>query len=169
MKKIVKRMSKATLIRCVKWILAIVLILYVSLELIDFGTKLYYAFKGTHWYPARIERIIGIRVPHFEVKNHHISRLCIEEDSVLFHTIPSSDMFNEIDKRIAEGDTCWKRNGNLYSFHLWWDNECSPPKGEKYYMGDFYIRLTKGKKLGEIKYWDLERFHKKYHLHEKNK
>ena len=72
------RMRKTTIYRCIKWILAIVLILYASLELIDYGTKLYYGFQGTRWYPARIERITGIRVPHYEVINHYISRLCVE-------------------------------------------------------------------------------------------
>lgn len=138
-------MSRKTIIRCVKWIFAIVFILYASLELVDYGTKLYYmiACKGTQWYPERIERITGIRVPHCEVINQYVSRLCIEEDSVKFYTIPPSDVFDEIDKRISAGDTCWTRKGNLYSFRLWWDNKCSPPKGE-YYKGDFQIRLTKG-------------------------
>lgn len=164
-------MSKTFVVRYVKWILAIVIILYVSLEIIDYGTKLYYACKGkgSQWYPARIERITGIRVPHYDVINHYISRLCVEHDSIRFRNIPSSDVFDEIDKRIMAGDTCWKRSGNLYSFHLWWDKECSPPKGEEYYMGDFNIRLTKGGKYGKIIYWDLERLNKKYHFDEKNK
>ena len=161
-------MSKSIIYRCVKWILAIVLILYASLELIDYGTRLYYAYHGTQWYPARIERITGIRVPNYEVLNHHVSRLCIEHDSVAFHTTPSSDMFDEIDKRIAAGDTCWKRKDNLYSFHLWWDKGSSPPKGEKYYEGDFQIRLTKGSKILNIRYWDLERLDRELHLDEKN-
>lgn len=161
-------MSKAFIIKYIKWILAIAIILYVCLEIIDYGTRLYYACKGTQWYPARIERITGIKVPHYKVINHYVSRLCIEQDSVHFYTIPSNDVFDEIDKRIMAGDTCWKRNGNLYSFHLWWDNECSPPKGEKYYKGDFQIRLTKGDKIAKIIYWDLERFDKKHHLDEKN-
>ena len=162
------RMRKASIYRCIKWILAIVLILYVSLELIDYGTNFYYALNGTQWYPARIYRVTGIRVPHYEVINHYVSRLCVEEDSFAFHSIPSSDMFDEIDKRIAAGDTCWKRRGNLYSFHLWWDEESAPPKGEKYYMGDFKIRLTKGNETWKICYWDLERLDKKHHLDEKN-
>ena len=164
-------MSKTFVVRYVKWIFAIVIILYVSLEIIDYGTKLYYACKGkgSQWYPARIERITGIRVPHYDVINHYISRLCVEHDSIRFRNIPSSDVFDEIDKRIMAGDTCWKRSGNLYSFHLWWDKECSPPKGEEYYMGDFNIRLTKGGEYGKIIYWDLERLNKKYHFDEKNK
>ena len=102
-------MSKTFVVRYIKWILAIVIILYVSLEIIDYGTKLYYAGKGSQWYPARIERITGIRVPHYDVINHYVSRLCVEEDSVKFYTIPSSDVFDEIDKRIMAGDTCWKK------------------------------------------------------------
>ena len=74
-------MSKATILKTVKWILAIVLILYVSIELIDYGTKLYYEYHGTQWYPARIERITGIKVPHYEVLSHHVSRLYVEHDS----------------------------------------------------------------------------------------
>lgn len=167
--KVYKKISKVFIIRYIKWILAIVIVLYVCLEFVDFGTKLYYACKGTQWYPARIERITGFRVPHYEVINHYVSRLCVEEDSVKFYTIPSNDVFDEIDKRIMAGDTCWKRNGNLYLFHLWWDNECSPPKGEKYYMGDFQIRLTKGDKIAKIIYWDVERFDKKNYFDEKNK
>lgn len=162
------RMNKASIYRYIKWILAIVLILYACFELIDYGTNLYYACQGTQWYPARIERITGIRVPHYEVINHHVSRLYVENDSVAFHDIPSSDMFDEIDKRIAEGDTCWRRSGNVYSFHRWWDKECSPPKGEKYFKGDFQIRLTKGSKIWNIRYWDLERLDKELHLNEKN-
>jgi hypothetical protein len=162
------RMSKATTYKYIKWILAIVLILYVSLELIDYGTRLYYTFQGSRWYPARIERITGIRVPHYEVISSYMSRWCVEKDSLAFHSIPSNDMFDEIDERIAAGDTCWKRNGNLYSFHLWWDKECSPPKGEKYYTGDFQIRLTKGSKNWKIRYWDVESLNRELHLDEKN-
>lgn len=163
-------MSKTFVVRYVKWILAIVIILYVSLEIIDYGTKLYYACKGkgSQWYPARIERITGIRVPHYEVINHHVSRLCVEKDSVKFYTIPSSDMFNEIDKRISAGDTCWKRSGNLYIFHIWWDKDCTPPKGEDYYEGDFQVRLTKGSRTWNIRYWDLERLNRELHIDEKN-
>ena len=162
------RMRKTAILKCIKWILGIVIILYASLALIDYGTRMYYTFQGTQWYPARIERITGIRVPHYEVISSYMSRWCVEKDSFAFHNIPSSDMFDEIDKRIAAGDTCWKRKGNLYSFHLWWDKECSPPKGEKYYMGDFKIRLTKGNKTWKICYWDLERLDKKHHFDEKN-
>ncbi len=111
-------MSKATTYKYIKWILAIVLILYVSIELIDYGTRLYYTFQGSRWYPARIERITGIRVPHYEVISTYMSRWCVEEDSLAFHSIPSSDMFDEIDERIAAGDTCWKRSGDLYSSSL---------------------------------------------------
>jgi hypothetical protein len=161
-------MSKAVSYKFIKWIFAIVLILYASLELIDYGTKFYYGLHGTQWYPSRIERVTGIRVPHYDVLNHYVSRLHIEHDSVAFHNIPSSDMFDKIDKRIAAGDTCWKRSGNLYSFHLWWDKESTPPNGEKYYMGDFYIKLTKGSKIWNIRYWDLERFNREYHFDEKN-
>ena len=161
-------MSKTTIIRYVKWILAIVLILYASLELIDFGTRLYYGFQGTQWYPARIERITGIRVPHYEVVSHRVSRLCVEKDSVVFHSIPSSDLFDEIDKRIAAGDTYWKRSGNLYSFHLCWDKECIPPKGESNEEGDFQIRLTKGSRIWNIIFWNVERLKRELHLDEKN-
>jgi hypothetical protein len=161
------RMSKATTYKYIKWILAIVLILYVSIELIDYGTRLYYTFQGSRWYPARIERITGIRVPHYEVINSYMSRWCVEKDSLAFHSIPSSDMFDEIDKRIAAGDTCWKRSGNLYSFHLWWDKESTPPEGE-YYEGDFQVKLTKGSKTWNIRYWDLERLNRELHLNEKN-
>ena len=88
-------MSKATILKTVKWILAIVLILYAGLELIDYGTMLYYAYKKhTQWYPARIERITGIKVPHYEVLSHHVSRLYVEHDSVAFHNIPSSDIID---------------------------------------------------------------------------
>ena len=161
-------MSKSIIYRCLKWILAIVLIFYASLELIDYGTRLYYAYHGTQWYPARIERITGIRVPHYEVLSHHVSRWCVEEDSFAFRKTPSSDMFDEIDKRIMEGDTCWKRKGNLYSFHLWWDKESKPPKGEKYYTGDFQVKLMKGRRIWNIRYWDLERLDKENHIDEKN-
>ena len=162
------RMSKSIYFRCIKWILAIVLILYVSLKLIDYGTQLFYTYQGTQWYPARIERITGIKVPHYEVLYHHVSHLCVEEDSLAFHSIPSNDMFDEIDKRIEAGDTCWKRSGDLYIFHLWWDKDSSPPKGEEYYEGDFQVRLTKGSKTWNIRYWDLERLNRELHLDEKN-
>ena len=160
------RMSKATTYKYIKWILAIVLILYVSLELIDYGTRLYYAVQGTQWYPARIDRITGIRVPHYEVISCYMSRWCVEEDSFSFHNIPSSDMFDEIDKRIAAGDTCWKKSGDLYSFHLWWNKESTPPKGEKYYKGDFQVKLMKGSRTWNIRYWDLERLNRELHLNE---
>lgn len=162
------RMSNVTIYRCIKWILAIVLIIYASILLIDYGTRLYYKSQGTQWYPARIERITGIRVPHYEVLNHYVSRGCVEKDSFTFHIIPSSDMFDEIDKRISAGDTCWKRSGNLYIFHLYWDIDCTPPKGEDYYEGDFQVKLTKGSRTWNIRYWDLERLNRELHIDEKN-
>ena len=161
-------MNKAIIYRCIKWILAIVLIRYVSIELIDYGQKLYYACQGSQWYPARIERITGVRMPHFEVLYRYESRLYIEHDSIAFHVIPSSYIFDEIDKRIAAGDTCWRRSGDLYSFHLWWDKESKPPKGEKYYTGDFQVKLMKGRRIWNIRYWDLERLDKENHIDEKN-
>jgi hypothetical protein len=97
----------------------------------------------------------------------YMSRWCVEKDSLAFHSIPSNDMFDEIDERIAAGDTCWKRNDNLYSFHLWWDKESTPPEGE-YYKGDFQVKLTKGSKVWNIRYWDLERLNRELHLNEKN-
>lgn len=167
-RNILLRINNTVLFRYFKWILSIVLILYANLELIDYGTKMCYTFQGTQWYPAKIERITGIRIQHFELISHYMNRLCIEHDSIAFYTLPSNDMFDKIDKRIAAGDTCWQRSGSLYTFHLWWDKESSPPKGEKYHTGDFSIKITKGNKVGKIIYWDLERFHKQYHLDEKN-
>ena len=79
-------MSKAAIFKFIKWVLTIVIILYASLVLIDYGTRLYYTFQGTQWYPARIERITGIRVPHYEVISCYMSRWCVEEDSFSFHS-----------------------------------------------------------------------------------
>ena len=64
-----------------------------------------------------------------------------------FKTIPSDELFDEIDRKIAKGGTGWKRDGKKYSFSVIWGNGYSTPKGESEDAdGIFDITMTRGEK-----------------------
>ena len=68
-----------------------------------------------------------------------------------FKTMPSDEMFDDIDKMIAAGKEGWKRDGNKYSFSVMWGNGYPAPEGEREeYDGMFSITITKGEKEGMI-------------------
>ena len=68
-----------------------------------------------------------------------------------FKTMPSDEMFDEIDKMVATGKTGWKRDGNKYSFSVTWGNGFPTPKGEwEEDDGMFSITITRGEKEGMI-------------------
>ena len=68
-----------------------------------------------------------------------------------FKTTPSDDLFDKIDKMIEGGETCWEKNGDVYTFDCMWGNGIPAPKGEN--ENDdmtFSITISRGKKQGVI-------------------
>jgi len=133
------------------WLLGTLGIIFVSM--------LYYnKWTGQEWSPARIERITGVRVPEFKITNTVKGERGFNGDyedqiDLEFKSMPSEELFKEIDKMIATGDTEWKRDGDRYSFSLIWGNGRPTPLGER--EGDdcmFSIIITRGDKKGEIVY-----------------
>lgn len=145
-----------------KWVLATVGVLIVGLLLIIGGIEAYYKWIRPELTHARIERITEISVPRFEM---FISRLgydfLYDPDAyqLYFHTTPSDELFDEIDKKIVPGNTNWKRNGNEYTFSIKWGDGYPAPKGESEdEIGKFSFSITKGKDVGYliIGVWEIE-------------
>ena len=132
----------------------IVLITLVGLIL---GSYVYYEWIWEEWPTERIERVTGVKVPNYKIIETHKSNRSFTGDhedrfEIEFKEIPSDELFDEIDRMIANGNTGWQRDGNKYSFSVIWGNGLPTPKGESdNFDGTFSITITKGEKLGEIR------------------
>jgi len=121
------------------------------------GLYVYYEWIWEEWPVDRIERVTGIRVPKYKIIEIHEGKRHFTGDhedlyKIEFETIPSEELFGEIDEMIANGKTGWQKEGNRYSFSVIWGNGFPTPKGESdSYDGTFRITITKGEKVGEIK------------------
>ena len=131
--------------------------LVVCLLLFICGLYIYYEYFYQEWSPARIERITEIRVPNYEIIECKEGRRSFTRDYmdtcvIEFKTMPSDEMFEEIEKRIKAGNSSgWKKEGNKYSFSAIWGNGFPAPKGES--ENDdriFGITMTRGERMGEI-------------------
>lgn len=142
--------------KSIKWIFVTIGILFVTLVLAVAGLYVYYEYFWQEWSPARIERITGVRVPQYEIieyneGNRHFTGDFEDRFTFEFKTMPSEEMFDEIDKMIATGNTDWKREGNKYSFSVMWGNGFPAPKGEREEDdGMFSITITRGETDGII-------------------
>jgi len=140
------------ILNTLKWIAISIGALVVCLLLFIGGLYIYYEYFYQEWYPARIERITDIRVPKFEVTEYVEGPRSFTGDYkdtyfIEFKTIPSDELFDEIDRKIAKGGTGWKRDGKKYSFSVIWGNGYSTPKGESEDAdGIFDITMTRGEK-----------------------
>ena len=120
------------------------------------GLYIYSEWFWQEWPPARIERITGVRVPKYKIIEYEKGEIHFNGDyedtfTFEFKTMPSEEMFDEIDKMIATGNTDWKRDGNKYSFSVMWGNGYPAPKGEREEDdGMFSITIVRGKKEGTI-------------------
>lgn len=132
----------------------IVLITLVGLIL---GSYVYYEWIWEKWPTERIERVTGVKVPNYKIIETHKSNRSFTGDhedrfEIEFKEIPSDELFDEIDRMIANGNTGWQRDGNKYSFSVIWGNGFPTPKGESdSYDGTFSITIAKGEKVGEIR------------------
>lgn len=147
---------KSSISKIIKWIFIVIGGLLVSLLLCVVGGYVYFEWFWQEWPPERIERITGIRVPQYKVIDYHEGKRGFTGDyndsyTFKFKTMPSDDMFDEIDKMIATGNTDWKRDGNKYSFSVMWGNGFPAPKGEREEDdGMFSITITRGETDGII-------------------
>lgn len=131
-------------------------ILFASMLLCVVGVYVYYEWFWQEWPPARIERITGVRVPKYKIIEYEKEEIHFNGDyedtfTFEFKTMPSEEMFDEIDKMIATGNTGWEREGNKYSFSVMWGNGFPAPKGEREEDdGMFSITIKRGEKEGII-------------------
>ena len=132
-------------------------IFFGGMMLFVLGLYVYSEWIWEEWPPARIERITGIRVPKYKVIEYDQGERYFTGDyedryEIEFQTVPSDELFDEIDKMIANGNTGWQREGNRYSFSVVWGNGLPTPKGESDEAdGTFSLTITKGEKVGEIR------------------
>lgn len=143
--------------KVMKWSCGCFGILFVSLMLLIIGVYVYEKWFWEEWPPERIERVSGVRVPSYKIiERHEGSRSFIGDYEniydIEFKTMPSDELFDEIDKMIASGNTEWHKDGNKYSFSVIWGNGFPTPEGENEQDdGTFCITLTRGEKGGLIR------------------
>ena len=106
----------------------------------------------------RIERITDVRVPEFKVVDYWEGSRGFTGDfdssfTFEFKSIPSDELFDEIDKKIEDGHTGWRKEGNKYSFSQTWENGMKAPKGESDNEDRFFsITITRGEKQGTVRH-----------------
>ena len=140
-----------------KWTFATLGALVICLLLLIGGAYVYYEWFWQEWSPARIERITGIRVPAYKTIEYHEGQRGFNGDyndwfTIEFKTMPTDEMFDEIDKMIETGKTGWHKEGNDYIFNCTWGNGFKAPKGESDDEDRMFgITITREKKQGTIR------------------
>ena len=94
-------------------------IFIASMVILFVGSYIYYKWIWEEWPVERIERITGAKVPRFTIIERHegerhftgdyLDTLIIEFDS-----IPSDELFEEIDSMIASNSTKWEKKDGVY-------------------------------------------------------
>ena len=131
-------------------------IVFGSLLILFLGLYVYYEWIWEEWPVERIERITGVKVPEFRIIERHEGKRHFTGDYldtliIEFESIPSDELFEEIDRMIASNDTKWERSDSVYSYSTFWGNGNPAPEGESESADAiFKITLTKGSKYGEI-------------------
>ena len=131
-------------------------IVFGSLLVLFLGLYVYYEWIWEEWPVERIERITGVKVPEFRIIERHEGKRHFTGDYldtliIEFESIPSDELFEEIDRMIVSNDTKWEKSDSVYSYSTFWGNGIPAPEGES--EADdaiFKITLTKGSKYGEI-------------------
>ena len=147
-KKTIKKAAKGCL-GCFGIFIGILLVVIL-------GLYAYYKWFWEEWPVERIERITGVKVPEFDIIERHESERHFTGDYldtliIEFKSMPSDELFDDIDKLIDAGNAKWVKEGNKYTFSTIWGNGYPAPKGEREEEdGIFDITLTKGEKKGEI-------------------
>ena len=127
-----------------------------SLLILFLGSYVYYEWIWEEWPVERIERITGAKVPKFAIIERHEGERHFTGDYldtliIEFESIPSDELFEEIDSMIASNSTKWEKKDSVYSYSTFWGNGYPAPKGESEAAdGIFKITLTKGSKYGKI-------------------
>lgn len=128
-----------------------------SLLILFLGSYVYYEWIWEEWPTERIERVTGVRIPCYKIIETHKDKRAFtgdHEDSfeIEFKNMPSVELFDKIDRMIANGNTNWVKEGHKYTFSIIWGNGLPTPKGESdSYDGTFSLTITKGEKVGEIR------------------
>ena len=144
MKKIVKGCFG-----CLGALLGGVLILFL-------GIYVYSEWIYEEWPTSRIERITGIKVPEFKIikvdeGERHFTGDYMDTLFIEFETVPSDELFDNIDQMIETTKTKWEKHDDSYTFSTFWGNGYPAPDGESEAAdGIFSITITKGEKKGEI-------------------
>ena len=131
-------------------------IVFGSLLVLFLGLYVYYEWIWEEWPVERIERITGVKVPEFRIIERHEGKRHFTGDYldtliIEFESIPSDELFEEIDRMIASNDTKWEKSDSVYSYSTFWGNGIPAPEGESEAADAiFKITLTKGSKYGEI-------------------
>ena len=131
-------------------------IVFGSLLVLFLGLYVYYEWIWEEWPVERIERITGVKVPEFRIIERHEGKRHFTGDYldtliIEFESIPSDELFEEIDRMIASNDTKWEKSDSVYSYSTFWGNGTPAPEGESESADAiFKITLTKGSKYGEI-------------------
>lgn len=140
-----------------KWAFAALGLVLVCLASCFGGEK--WTPKYEEWPTDRIERITKVRIPEYKVTKAFIgpsSFLGDFEDSLYieFETMPSDELFEQIDSLIASGKNGWyAKDNNQYSYSTIWGNGTPAPQGEKDEEDRFFeLNITKGEKTGLIVY-----------------
>ena len=132
-------------------------ILFLGLLFLILASYAYYEWIWKEWPVERIERVTGVSVPSYKIIETNKGNRAFTgdyEDSfeIEFKDMPSDELFDEIDRMIASGNTGWRREGNRYSFSVIWGNGLPAPKGESEQNDrTFELIITRGEKVGEIK------------------
>ena len=132
-------------------------ILFGSMLILFLGSYVYYEWIWEEWPTERIERVTGVKLPSYKIIESHNGNRAFTGDhensyEIEFKTMPSDELFDEIDMMIASGNTGWHKDGNKYSFSVMWGNGLPTPKGENEQIdGTFSITLTRGEKFGSIR------------------
>ena len=144
-----------------KWAFATIGVLLVCLLLFYYGFLAYFDWKINHeWTSSRIERITGLKVPKCKPNSWSSLGAFYNYSTVEFKTNPTDGLFEEIDKRMAGGDTLWKRDGNNYTYEIYWGYGIPAPKGEEEEKcGSFRMTITKGEAKAMIRYGHFYNHH----------
>ena len=131
-------------------------ILFLGLLFLILASYAYYEWIWEEWPTERIERITGVKVPEFDIIERHEGERHFTGDYldtliIEFESIPSDELFEEIDRMIASNNTKWVKKDSAYSYSTFWGNGYPAPKGESEAAdGIFKITLIKCSKYGEI-------------------
>ena len=144
--------------KIIKWTFTTIGVTLATLLLIILGAFAYYEWIWQEWSPARIERITGVRIPAYKTIEDDEGTRGFNGDfndrfTIEFKSMPSDEMFDEIDKMIETGKTGWHKEGDDYIFNCMWGNGYAAPEGEDENAdGMFGITITRGKKQGTIRH-----------------